>query len=145
MADHIESSDGSLLARIDSANASSTRRFLVSHHGGGGGNELFEVYEDGSIKLHGRIFRDAPVQFNNSQTGDILDILSNGATVVTIHDSGVGNFSTGSVRLRILSSTSDSGDEQDVALYAPGGAGTALYLYVYIGAATPVWQPLTFS
>lgn len=51
--------------------------------------------------------------------------------------------STSSRELRILSTTSDSGDEQDVALFDPGTGD--LILYVYIGAATPVWQPLMFS
>ncbi len=70
MAHYVETANGSLIARIDNISASGLRRVLVDHHGGGAGNELFEVYESGSIKLYGRLHRTAPVQLNNIQAGN---------------------------------------------------------------------------
>lgn len=141
MADHIESSDGNLIARIDNGSASSARKFMVDHDGGGAGNELFEVLESGVVVLHGKIYRDAAVQFNNNQTGDIIDFMTNGTTVATIHGTGIGNFSTGGVLLRVLGSLTDAGNNQDIALFDPGSGD--LMLYVYDGSYGTPWRALT--
>lgn len=137
MPDYVESSNGSLIARIDNGNAYTDRRFLVTHDGGGAGDQLFEVNEDGKVTLYGELWRDATVQMNNNQAGDVVEFLSNGASVAKINSAGIGDFHAAGVKLLILSTTGDPGSTGDVALYDIGGA---LILHVYDGAA---WQAIS--
>lgn len=100
MADYSESSAGSLIARIDRANAFSDKRFAVVHDGG---VNLLEIFESGNVRVSNAIQRDTQIQINNTNTGtDVAVFQSSGVSVAAITKSGLGVFDQGGMRMRVI-------------------------------------------
>jgi hypothetical protein len=135
--DYTESSSSNLVARINNDDFTLARRFVVEHNAGGVGAELFTVTATGVVTLYGRIHRNAPVEYNNMSAGDIAYFQAGGSIKAAVTGDGVGDFSSGGVRLLELTTLSATGSPGDLALYAP--AGTNLYLYFFNGA-TSAWE-----
>lgn len=144
MADWVEKSDGNLIARIDNGNVSNTQRLLVTRDGGGAGNDLFQVDEGGAVRLYGGINRSAQVEFERTTGGgNIIEFQTQNVTSASISQDGIGIFTAGGVKLRIISSRADSGMHGDLALYDDTGLGP-LHLFIYDSGAGS-WQQVDNS
>lgn len=132
-------SDGNLIARIDNGDASNAKVFRVEHNGGGPGKELFEVSENQKVIVQGRIYRDTAITLNNTTTGDIARFQASGGNKAVITETGIGDFSFGGVRLRVLASDTDAGSAGDLALLDLGLGDLILHFY---NASASQWQPM---
>lgn len=133
----LASATGDYTIGIDSDNDSTAQRFRVEKHNGATPVLLFEVNESGHVGLMGelRTFSDSPVKVSvhaDNTTGPLLQVKKGATTpevMAQIESNGKGNFSTGGVRTKVLTSSSAplTGDEGDIFL---NSADNKLWVHV---------------
>ena len=82
-----------------------SNQFIIDHEGGAGaGTPLLKIAENGKVTLYGPVSGAKPIRLDNTAGGDVAVFQSNSTAVASILDNGIADFSTGGVKMRVVTS-----------------------------------------
>ena len=131
---------GSVICTIDSDNDSGVMEFRIDHDAAAGGPVLFSVRESGLVIVTGTISRAAAQVIETTGGGDLVIFTVSGTTKVKFTSAGLGDFSVGSVRLKVTGTAPNgatAGADGELVIY--NNAGT-YELWAKNGGAGTLWN-----